>query len=97
MYTTVEIELLTDVDILHFFLKDISRSVSTYTNRKAIAINTIVDNYRSSSPKSYVMYLNVINVYGHAMSHYLPLYKRCIDVQRKHRRHDLRLNKHYLI
>lgn len=71
-YTAVELELLTDLDMLHFFRKGIRGGVSTCINRKAIANNPFVENYDANKPTSFIMYLDATNLYGWAMKQYLP-------------------------
>ncbi|KAJ8983456.1 hypothetical protein NQ317_013331 [Molorchus minor] len=72
LYTGVELELLTDPDIVHFFKKGVRGGVSTCVNRKAIANNPFVQNYNSLEPVNYIMYLDATNLYGFSMSQNLP-------------------------
>lgn len=71
-YTGVELELLVDMDMLHFFKKGIRGGVSTCVGRKAIANNKFVPNYDPSAPTSFIMYLDATNLYGFGMRQYLP-------------------------
>lgn len=71
--TGVEIELLTDINMLHFFKKGIRGGVSMCSGRKALANNIFLENYNPSQPSSYIMYLDSTNLYGHSMSQYLPI------------------------
>lgn len=71
-YTSVKLELLTDINMLHFFRKGIRGGVSTCIKRKAEANNPFVDNYDITRPTSYIMYLDATNLYGCAMREYLP-------------------------
>lgn len=71
-YTSVELELLTDINMLHFFRKGIRGGVSTCIKRISEANNPFIDNYDPSSPTSYIMYLDATNLYGCAMREYLP-------------------------
>lgn len=71
-YTSVELELLTDINMLHFFRKGVRGGVSTCVKRRAEANNPFVDNYDPNSPTSYIMYLDSTNLYGAAMIEYLP-------------------------
>jgi hypothetical protein len=70
--TGVELELLTDMDMLHFFRKGIRGGVSTCVGRKAIANNQFAGNYDPSKPTSFIMYLDATNLYGFAMRQHLP-------------------------
>lgn len=70
--TSVQLELLTDMDMLHFFKKGIRGGVSTCVGRKAIANNPLLPNYDSTKPKSFLAYLDATNLYGWAMRQSLP-------------------------
>lgn len=71
-YTSVELELLTDLDMLHFFRKGIRGGVSTCVGRKAVANNEFLDNFDPLKPTSFIAYLDATNLYGYAMRQYLP-------------------------
>ena len=71
-YTAVELELLTDVDMLHFFQSGIRGGVSTCVTRKAEANNKFLPDYDPNKPTSYIMYLDATNLYGYAMQQPLP-------------------------
>ncbi|XP_064215761.1 uncharacterized protein LOC135265262 [Tribolium castaneum] len=72
-FTHVKLELLTDIDMLHFFKKGIRGGVSTCVKRAAQANNKFLPNYDPSKPTSYILYLDATNLYGWAMSEVLPL------------------------
>lgn len=71
-YTGVELELLTDPDMLHFFKNSVRGGVSTCICRKSIANNPFLSHYDLTKPNKYIMYLDATNLYGYAMSQYLP-------------------------
>jgi hypothetical protein len=70
--TKTKLELITDIDMLHFFKKGIRGGVSTCVTRQAEANNKFLPNYNSNKSDSYIMYLDATNLYGHSMSDYLP-------------------------
>ncbi|KAJ8935362.1 hypothetical protein NQ318_021628 [Aromia moschata] len=65
-YTNVELELLTDPDMVHFFKKGVRDGVSTCVNRKSIAHNPLIEKYNSLEPTKYIMYLDATNLYDTA-------------------------------
>lgn len=71
-FTKVKLELLTDLEMYHFFRKGIRGGVSVCVERKAIANNQFVPNYDPSQPKEFIAYLDATNLYGYSMNQYLP-------------------------
>ncbi|XP_072376726.1 uncharacterized protein [Diabrotica undecimpunctata] len=71
-YTDIELQLLTDVDMVHFFKKGIRGGVATCTKRMGIANNRFLSNFDPTKPETYIMYLDATNLYGAAMSQPLP-------------------------
>ncbi|GFU25927.1 uncharacterized protein TNCV_5104361 [Trichonephila clavipes] len=72
LHTKLAIKLFTDYDMLLFIEKGVRGGISQCCNRYAIANNR----YMSFNPDDeikYLMYLDANNLYGYAMSKYLPL------------------------
>ncbi|XP_071055512.1 uncharacterized protein [Onthophagus taurus] len=70
--TGVKLELLSDIDMLHFFKKGIRGGLCMCVKRSAIANNKFLDDFNPEKPSSYILYLDAINLYGYAMSCKLP-------------------------
>jgi hypothetical protein len=74
-YTNVELELITDPEIFLFFESAMHGGISVISNRYARVNNPYLEpkDYDSSQPHSYIYCLDANNLYGWAMSQYLPV------------------------
>ena len=70
--TNINLELMTNVDMFQFIDKGIRGKVSYIANRYGKPNNKYMKEYDEESPSKYVMYLDTNNLYGWAMSQYLP-------------------------
>jgi len=70
--TNLELQLITDPNIYLMFENAIRGGVSTVSNRYSKANNKYMSDYDSSQPSSYIMSLDVVNLYGYCMSIKLP-------------------------
>ena len=70
--TNIKLELMTDIDMFQFIEKGMRSGVSYIANRYGNAKNKYMKEYNEKAPSKYIMYLDANNLYGWAMSQYLP-------------------------
>ena len=71
--TKVELELLTDYDMILMTEKGIRGGICQVSHRQAIANNKYVRNYNKNIESSYIEHLDANNLYGLKISQKLPL------------------------
>ena len=78
----VELELLTDYDMLLMIEEGIRGGICHAVHRYAKANNRYMKDYDESKESSYIQYLDANNLYGAAMSEKLPIngFKRVNDI-----------------
>ena len=72
--TGVNLELLTDVDMLLMIEKGIRGGISIISNRYGEANNKYMKDYDKTKLSKFLMYLDANNLYGWAMSQKLPVH-----------------------
>ena len=70
--TDIKLEFMTDIDIFQFIEKGMRGGISYIANRYGKANNKYMNEYNEKAPSKYIMYLDANNLYGWAMSQYLP-------------------------
>ena len=81
----VELELTSGIDMYLFVEKGMRGGISYIAKRFDKTNNTYMKSYNDKKPSKYIMYLDANNLYGWAMSQYLPysgfkwLYQKEID------------------
>ena len=70
--TGIELELVSDIDIHLFIEKGITGGIFYIAKRFSKANNNHMQPHNHNNPSKYIMYLDENNLYGWAMSQYLP-------------------------
>ena len=70
--TDIKLELMTDIDMFQFIEKGMRGGTSYIANRYGKSNNRYMKTYDEKAPSKYIMYLDANNLYGWAMSQYLP-------------------------
>src|SRR5271163_3092431 len=71
-YTDVKLELMTDIDVLLMLEGGVRGGVSSIMNRYSKANNKYMPDCNPNEPSKYILYLDANNLYGGALSDYLP-------------------------
>lgn len=70
--TGVELDQITDINMYQMIEKGLRGGISMITHRHAQANNKYMKKYDDAKPSSFITYLDANNLYGLAMSQYLP-------------------------
>lgn len=73
LYTGVQLELITDLEIYQMIEKGVRGGLAQCTLRHAQANNKYLPNYDQSKPSSFLIYLDCNNLYGFVMMKKLPI------------------------
>ena len=68
----IKLEKISDPDKYMFFEQGMRGDISYINKRYSKANNEYCKDYDKEKPKNYIIYLDLNNIYGHAMRQYLP-------------------------
>lgn len=72
LYTGVELDLISDVEIYQMFEKGIRGGLAQCSRRYAKANNKYLSDYKPNISSNYLMYFDCVNLYGYVMMSKLP-------------------------
>ena len=70
--TGVKLEKIIEIDIYLFIEKRLRKGISYIAKRYSEANNKYLKDYDPTKPSKFISYLDMNNLYGWAMSRYLP-------------------------
>ena len=70
--TGIKLEKISDIDMYYFIEKGTRGKVSYIARKYAKANNKYMNDYDAGKPSTFITYLDMNNLYGWAMSEYLP-------------------------
>ena len=70
--TSIKLEKISDIDKYLFIEKELRGRISYIAKRYAKANNEYLNDYDPKKPSTFMSYLDMNNLYGWAMSEYLP-------------------------
>ena len=70
--TDIKLELMTNIDMFQFIEKGMRGGISYIANRYGKGNNKYMKEHDKNMPSKYIMHLDANNLYGYAMSQYLP-------------------------
>ena len=70
--TDIKLEVMVEIDMFQFIEKGMRGGISYIANRYGKANNKYMKKYDEKASSKYIMYLDANNLYGWAMSQYLP-------------------------